>query len=67
MKELNNLNFGDLLVGYLDAETEVRYNSDSFEEFFYDLNDTLPKLNNLNEYIEQFVESCPKFSDILVR
>ena len=48
MKELNNLNFGDLLVGYLDAETEVRYNSDSFEEFFYDLNDTLPKLNNLN-------------------
>lgn len=48
MKELNNLKFGDLLVGYLDAEMEVRYNS-AFEEVFYDLNNTLPKLNNLKQ------------------
>lgn len=46
---MSELTFGNLLLGYLDAEMEVRYNSESFEEVFYDLNNTLPKLNDLRK------------------
>ena len=42
------LKFGDIALGYLDAENEVLYNSDKFETIFFDLNGILGQLNNLN-------------------
>ena len=42
------LKFGDIALGYLDAENEVLYNSDKFETIFFDLNGILGQLNMLN-------------------
>ncbi|SEK85006.1 P-loop ATPase, Sll1717 family [Streptococcus equinus] len=45
---MENFKFGDLSVGYLDAETEATYNEGIFGDIFYDLNNTLEKLQNLS-------------------
>lgn len=46
---MEKLKFSDLSIGYLDAEMEFEYNNELFEEFFYDLNNTLSKLDDLNK------------------
>ena len=48
-RDMSNLTFGNLMLGYLDAENEVRYNRESFEDFFYDLNGTLNKLSDFKK------------------